>query len=184
MRLPARTDLGVICGRGTGTIGIALLAIVALVAPNLGHAKKPARLRIDLVEYGIYSVAKTNCHRDEQSIERCDRGDIRHLSTTWTIPARHEVEFGLKYLVTGGPKQGTLTLKRLWLLPGSGFLPPGKEPIKQLVRFDKVPSGGVVLASYGFDDPWELVPGPWALEIWDDDTKLFSQTFNVVKEKE
>jgi uncharacterized protein DUF3859 len=183
MRLPVRTALGA-CGRSTAMLAITLLALLVLLAPNPGRAKDPARLRIDLVEYGIYSVSKTNCHRDEQSIERCDRGDIRHVSTTWTIPARHEVEFGLKYRVTGAPG-GKLTLKRLWLLPGSGFLPPGKEPIKQLVRFDTVSTGGIVLASYGFDDPWELVPGPWTLEIWDDDKKLFSQTFNVVvQEKE
>lgn len=163
-------------------LGIALLTLMAFVSPGVGAAKDSGGLRIDVVEYGIYSVAKTNCKRDEQAIERCDRGDIRHVSTTWTIPARHEVEFGLKYRVIGGPKQGTLKLKRLWLLPGAGFVPPGKEPIKQLVRFDLIPAGGVVLASYGFDDTWELVPGPWIMEIWDGDTKLFSHAFNVVKE--
>jgi len=182
MQLPARIVLNGFSRPVRTILGSALVALLALVASKHGYASDPARLRIDLLEHGIYSVAKTNCHRDEQSIERCDRGDMRHVSTTWTIPARHEVEFGLKYRVTGGPKQGTLTLKRLWLLPGSGFLPPGKEPIKQLVRFDKVPTGGVVLASYGFDDPWELVTGPWTLEIWDGDNKLFSQTFKVVKE--
>jgi Domain of unknown function (DUF3859) len=67
---------------------------------------------------------------------------------------------------------------------GLRFLPPGKEPIKQLVRFDTVSTGGIFLASYGFDDPWDLAPGPWTLEIWDYDRKLFSQTFNVVQEKE
>ena len=75
----------------------------------------------------------------------------------------------------------------------SGFAEPALEfgrtlvkPLENsvLVRFDTVSAGGIVLASYGFDDPWELVPGPWTLEIWDDDKKLFSQIFNVVQEKE
>src|ERR1700741_679947 len=100
MRLSASTVLSASGGR-TGMLAIALLALLVLFAPNLSRAKDPARLRIDLVEDGIYSVAKTNCHRDEQSFERCERGDIRHVSTAWAIPARHEVEFGLKYRVTG-----------------------------------------------------------------------------------
>lgn len=182
MRLPAHFVFDVISAYSFRILGIVLLTLIAFVSPGICAAKDSGGLRIDVVEYGIYSVAKTNCKRDEQSIERCDRGDIRHVSTTWTIPARHEVEFGLKYRIIGGPKQGTLKLKRLWLLPGAGFLPPGKEPIKQLVRFDLIPAGGVVLASYGFDDTWELVPGPWIMEIWDGDTKLFSHAFNVVKE--
>lgn len=34
---------------------------------------------------------------------------------------------------------------------------------------------------YGFDDPWELVPGTWTIELWHGDRKLATQSFTVVR---
>lgn len=161
-------------------MALALLLSTFGVASAL--AQTPQIQRIEIIEYGIYTVNETNCHRDDQGIERCDRSDVHHAATTWTIPAQHGVEFGLKYRVVGSPKGAKVALKRDWLLPGPGFLEPGKPPLKRIDRTDNVAVGDTTYVSYGFDDPWELVPGPWVLEIWSGSRKLTSQTFTVVKQ--
>jgi hypothetical protein len=160
----------------------AVSLIVSLVTVASSYAKTPHVERLDIVEHGIYTTAKENCQRDNQGIERCDRMDFRHASTTWIIPAQHEVEFGLRYRVVGTPKGSKVTLTHDWLLPAPGFQQPGKSPITRIDRTDPVAIGEVAYISYGFDDPWELVPGPWVLEIWDGERKLTSQTFIVVKQ--
>ncbi len=68
------------------------------------------------------------------------------------------------------------------MLPNPGFLESGKPPLKRIDRTDNGVIGDTTYVSYGFDDPWELVPGPWILEIWSGDRKLTSQTFTVVKQ--
>lgn len=35
---------------------------------------------------------------------------------------------------------------------------------------------------YTFDDPWELVPGTWTMELWVGKQRLASQEFTVVKQ--
>jgi hypothetical protein len=40
--------------------------------------------------------------------------------------------------------------------------------------------GSVSYIGYGFDHDWELVPGPWVLELWYGSRKLATHTFNVV----
>lgn len=41
--------------------------------------------------------------------------------------------------------------------------------------------GTETLQGYGFEEDWELVPGTWTFEIWQDGRKLAEQSFTVVK---
>lgn len=156
------------------------MAAVLLALAPLAWAQDVQR--IEIVEHGVYTVDKFNCQRDSQGIERCDRGNIRHAITTWTIPAQLGIEFGLRYRVVGTPPGAPVAIDRVWLLPGSGFHPPGaNQPIMRLVRVDRVVIGGTTLVSYGFDDPWELVPGTWVLRFSYRGRVLSEQRFNIVR---
>lgn len=160
-----------------------VLSLLLLTFSSLSAYTQTPRIdRIDIVEYGIYTADKQACHRDDQDIERCDRVNVRHAATTWTVPAQLGVEFGLKYRVIGAPSGVKVVMKRDWLLPEPGFHPPGSQPINRLDRTDTGTIGDVIFVSYGFDDPWELVPGPWVLEIWYSGRKITSQTFTIVKQ--
>ncbi len=136
--------------------------------------------RIEIVEYGIYTADKTACKRDDQGIERCQRSKVRHAATTWNIPAQIGVEFGLRYRVVGAPNGERVSVKRIWVLPGPGFRPPQPaRPIRRLERIDEATIGGTTFVSYGFDDRWELVPGPWILEFWYEGRKLDEKRFII-----
>jgi hypothetical protein len=97
------------------------------------------------------------------------------------VPAQIGVEFGLKYRVNGAPAGAKVTIRRDWLLPKPGFQPPDKPQILRLDRQDDTAIGAEHLVTYGFDDAWELVPGPWVLELWDGDRLLASKTFTIAK---
>jgi hypothetical protein len=159
-----------------------LLLLVLVLAPLGADAQTPRIDRIDVTEYGIYTVEEKNCQRDAQGIQRCDRANVRHAVTTSSVPAQLGVQFGMRYRVVGTPVGAPVTIKRVWLLPAPGFVQPGKEPIRRLERADTTTVGATVLAEYGFDDSWELIPGPWIQEFWDGDRKLFTQKFTVVKQ--
>src|SRR5437868_5385476 len=89
-----------------------------LLAMSSAHALDVQR--IEIVEYGIYTVDKASCERDAQGIERCERRNPRHAVSTWTVPAQLGVEFGLRYRIVGAPKGDTVTMKRVWRLPEPG----------------------------------------------------------------
>jgi hypothetical protein len=134
---------------------------------------------LEVVEYGIYTADKTSCARDAQGIERCSRSNVRHAATTRNIPAQIGVEFGLRYRVVGTPADTPISIKRIWRLPPPGFrTPSASKPITFLERVDEAVVGGEpVFVSYGFDDSWELITGPWILEFWHGNRKLSEQRF-------
>ncbi len=160
-----------------------LLTLAALIGvASVAQAQTATIQRIEIVEHGIYTVDKTNCRRDEQGIERCSRSNIRHAASTWAIPAQLGVEFGLRYRAVGSPAGDQVKLQRTWLLRPPGFRPPAPgNPISRLDREDTVALGNTILVTYGFDDSWELVPGPWTLELWYAGRKVGSQVFTVTK---
>ena len=162
---------------------IVLSLLVLLLTPFDAFAQTPHIDRIDIVEYGIYTADKTGCHRDAQGINRCLPSNVRHAATTSTVPAQLGVEFGLRYRVVGKPVGSPIKIERVRLLPAPGFeQPDAKDAIRRLERVDDTTVGGTVFAEYGFDDPWELITGPWILEFWNGDSKIFTQTFTVVKQ--
>jgi hypothetical protein len=39
--------------------------------------------------------------------------------------------------------------------------------------------GDVHWRGYAFDEPWEVVPGVWTIEIWQGDRKLLERSFTI-----
>jgi hypothetical protein len=158
-------------------VGVIVALLVATSA-----AKALDVQRLELVEYGIYTADEQSCHRDAEGIKRCSRGNVRHAVTSWTVPAQIGVEFGLRYRIVGTPKGAKVSVKRDWRLPEPGFRSPSADtPILRLDRVDETKIGDTVYVSYAFDDPWELVPGPWTIEFWYGDRKLDERQFMVSK---
>jgi len=107
-------------------------------------------------------------------------GDIKLVQPTATIPGRLGVRFGLRYNIVGqtGAKVG---LKMVTLIPKPGIHNPntGNTTVHDEYLTTKT-IGTPSYRDYGFDNPWEIVPGTWTFEIWDGDRRLASQNFIVV----
>ena len=157
---------------------IAALCFVAATA----HAQTPTVQSIEVVEYGIYTADEQNCQRTADGVLQCQRANIRHATTTWSVPAQHGVQFGVRFRILGSPEGARVAVKRIWRYPPGGVTPSATgAKIYQTSDMLQLPVGPTLFQSYIFDDPWELVPGPWTLELWQDGKLLLTRTFTVVR---
>jgi hypothetical protein len=167
---------------------IAAITLATNVAPASAQdqatpaevVENPVIERIEVLDFGVYAANRGDCPRDERGIQRCEIAEIQHVTTTTTIPAELGLLFGVRYRVVGAPVGATAQLRRVWTPPAPGLRSPTiAEPIDRIERPFSVPIGEPKLASYRFDDEWELVPGLWRVELWDGERLLLSSEFTV-----
>jgi hypothetical protein len=101
---------------------------------------------------------------------------------TDTIPAARGNCFGIRFTVRGLPAGATVRLRKVVSYPlmrrPDGSTSTGYETAIEL------PAGrdGSLTATEGYslDDDFELLPGPWTIEIWLGDRRLVGKTFSLV----
>lgn len=158
-----------------------LFAAALLLAAVPASAQTPIVARAELISYGVYTANSTNCVRDERGVLRCQLSDVRHALTTRTIPAEPGVMFGVSFRIIGAPEGDLAQLRKVWRFPEPGLRSPTvADPIRRLERMESRIIGGEAVATYRFDDNWELAPGVWRLEFWQDDRLLLAQDFTIV----
>jgi len=82
----------------------------------------------------------------------------------------------------GAPAGSSVTLKCIWVYQTPGLMAPGAAAsIAHHEGTETVQIGDAVTTDYAFDDPWELMPGRWAVRLWLGDRKLLEQSLPVVK---
>jgi Domain of unknown function (DUF3859) len=146
------------------------------------HAQAPSVDRIDIVEYGIYSVDRRVQGRDARGINQATAANVQHAATTKEIPARIGTTFGFRYKIVGKPDEAPITLRRIVVFPAPGLQPSSSS--KPLARDEFAVQASVGETNYMFytlEDAFELVPGIWAIEIWYGNRKLAAQSFTVSK---
>jgi hypothetical protein len=155
---------------------------LALASANAG-AQAPRLDRIEVLEYGIYAANVAYSERDANWVLQSRVGDVRHVKRTRTVPAKLGVRFGFGFVVAGSPTGAKVTLRKVTRFPPPGLRSPAaKEPLKvSEVSLTRTIGREAGYVDYGFDDPWELVPGTWTIELWHGDRKLATQSFTVVK---
>jgi hypothetical protein len=163
---------------------LSAFGLFALLAAG-AWAAEPKISRIDVIDYGIYTV-KVPKGSGKAHVERKGGiGDVKHVKSTRDIPAKLGVQFGFRYGIVGTPKHAKVTFKTVVTFPPAGLHDPAStETIKNSeVVLTKLLDAGMTYSGYEFDDPWELVPGAWTIELWDGNRKLASETFSVFKPK-
>lgn len=160
---------------------IALLALT--LASASASAQAPRVDRIEVLEYGIYAASVAYAERDANWVLQSRVGDVRHVKRTRTVPAKLGVRFGFGFVVAGSPVGAKVTLRKVTRFPPPGLRSPAaKEPLKvSQVAVTRTIGREAGYVDYGFDDPWELVPGTWTIELWHGDRKLATQSFTVVR---
>ena len=158
------------------SIAIAFAALL-LSAPALAQVKVTAA---EIVEYGTYTAEIQTAKRDSKGVLQSNLGDISHVATTTTVPARNGVRFGYRYKIIGTPDGATIPIRFLTVFPPAGLSPPNMaQPIHNSESNVTLKIGDIGYHDYGFDDPWELVPGSWTIQIWYGNNKLAEKNFTV-----
>ena len=136
---------------------------------------------IDFTEYGIYTLDRIVEGRDAHGISEATAANIRHAATLRTLPAQIGATFGFRYRVLGKPKGAPVDLRKIIIFPPPGITPlRSPQPIPQDEFTLHARIGEIFFSSYTLEDSFELVPGPWTIEIWYGAHKLGTQSFRVV----
>ena len=71
-------------------------------------------------------------------------------------------------------------LRSVWKISEPGIVNPTNYTTSPAIR-RRFPGGDrhQPRRGYGFDEPWEVVPGTWTLEIWQGDRKLLEKSFEI-----
>jgi hypothetical protein len=142
---------------------------------------------IEIIEPGIYDAAlSTRTDAPDSSIGTRSYIDTLNKATTvtTTIHPRAGLHFGFRFRIVGEPLGRQVTLALVTNFPSPGLHRPNSPQLVQRDGYVQTARlGGESFIGYTFDDAWEMVPGVWTFEIWDQTSnrKLAEQSFTVTK---
>jgi len=164
----------------------AILALAALCSPSsagpiaLTHAQAADVQLIDVMDYGIYTANKTATAKNDLGLAHDVVNNIQLVAATRTIDLQPGMKFGFRYTIFGSPQDAPVTIRQVVIFPPEGVLSPEKGLIHTHAFSTTVPIGVPgTFAGYGVEDPWELVPGIWTIQLWIGDKKFAEQSFTV-----
>jgi len=154
---------------------------ICLVLVPLGTAYAQVLQRIDITEYGVYTMEteKTTAAPGTASGTIEEVSGIDLVGATTVVPAQLGTAFGFRYKLIGQPK-ATVSLKNVTRVPAPGMRNPQTGNVTLTdVFFQERKIVSEYYRLFRFTEPWEIVPGLWTFEIWDGERQLVSQGFLV-----
>ena len=168
---------------------IPALAIAALVLFCVADARAQDMHvdRLELLEAGFYDVAKATVAGTTPAAGTVtgavqELRDVRLSPAPPAASARVGVGFGVRFRTFGARDGERAMLRSVWKIPPPGIVNPndGKTYLESAADFATT-IGTNHLRGYTFEQPWEVVPGTWTLEIWQGDRKLLEKSFEIKK---
>lgn len=149
-------------------------------------AQAPKIERIDILDFGIYTAREVDTSKELPDDRIRPPRKFKLAKMTREIPAQMGLRFGFRYVVMGKPDCARVALKKVEIFPPGGMKAPGTT--RAITRWEhnitvKLGEANGQYSGYRFENPWELLPGVWTIEVWDGDRKLASQSFTVVNPK-
>lgn len=154
----------------------ALLFFILLVAAWPAAAQD---VRVNVFEHGIYTAETVRTEKLPNGFDSNIVQNICHVMTTEAVPAKMGLQFGMRYRVEGQPVGAPVVLTRITRFPVP-LKPPGGPSAQSASEYaTRIAIGATSYAGYGFDHDWELVPGPWIMELWWNSRMLAQQRFEI-----
>ncbi len=145
----------------------------------------PQRAPIEVVEYGEYQPGpEIGKQRADTALGYVDVVEGTHdpvlIARTDVVHAGIGTWFGIKILVPGEPgDDDTVSLRIRVLHPP--FRSPGSGELSEREEWEaEVDIGIPRFNGWSFDEPWELAPGRWTIQVLDGDEVVAEQAFEVV----
>jgi hypothetical protein len=162
---------------------LALLAVVLSAAP--ARAQDTRVDRLEIIESGFYDAAKTTITGTSPSAGSVtgtvqELGEIKLLPEPPATSARAGVGFGVRFRSFGARDGERALLRSVWKIPPPGIVNPATgSTFRESTAEFATTIGASHWRGYSFDEPWEVVPGTWTLEIWQGDRKLLEKSFEI-----
>lgn len=160
-----------------------ILSLLLLLTPWPAEAQTELLVGpVEIVGYGIFSPRYTGDQEAATSehIGVDGVGGGSFLAFTTTVDANKDRVFGIQYVINSQPKGALFNVTQVVEIPDEGIKTPGGRVYKTMRDKARVPIGQKVFFGYGFDFPWEKVPGEWTIQIWHEQYKLAERKFNVI----
>lgn len=134
---------------------------------------------------GTYIVDSYERYDDPNSItgkSQISKG-ARPLERTNTVVGRVGTRIGITFRFDGGVAEAPVLYKTVYRFPAPGLTNPLTQKHQDIIeRRSYCGIGKECRMSYSFEEPWEVVPGPWVFEIWTGATLLHSETIEVTSQ--
>jgi Domain of unknown function (DUF3859) len=159
----------------------ALMVLTCWLSATCADARPAKVERVDVVDHGIYLANKVAGQANELGFSHHAVSDPQLVAITDTIRAELGIKFGFRYSITGTPDDGVVTVKQVTIYPPQGVVSPKAGLLHQSSFSMPVQIISPVLgAGYEIEEPWELVPGVWTIQLWVGDQKLAEHSFTVI----
>lgn len=135
---------------------------------------------IEITERGIYAGDVATSARGSHGVGQTTSTNIRLSVSTDHVPVQYGIRFGITYRVLGAPDGQYVELRKVIVFPPQGL--HNSATNEAFYRDESTIGANIGRSSYtGYilTDPWEMVPGPWRIELWYGDQMLASQTFTL-----
>lgn len=172
--------------RPTAKLARALLVIgMTLFGANAQAAKLQdigSVERIDVTDYGIYTAEKSEGATKGKNQRHYAVENVAIVAMTDTVQTLPKVKFGLRYRIIGEPWDARVTVKIVVKYPPEGAASPKDGVLRDFTYTVTDHIGGLYsFAGYSADEPWELVPGVWTIQLWVADKMYVEKSFTMVQ---
>lgn len=172
-------------GKGPASVVPAMPRPVApAVQPTAATPPSAAKgaVQVQIKAFGIYraKVERVVPNPAAASGYTNQLGPVALIKQTDRIPLQKKLTLGVTFVPSGRAPGQPVRLKHVWRFPPPGIKNPdtGKTCTSEETETEFV-FGTAGLVSYTFDVDFEMLPGPWTLEVWDGTTKLAEKTLTV-----
>ena len=152
-----------------------------------GALAEPAQTELqvsvaEILNYGVFVTEYTAGRKgfSDKAVAADTVFGVKFTEQTTTIPAELGLNFGFEYSLNTTPKGKSIPVRSVIRFPEPGLSQPGGKTYHKSVEKKIIRIGHGSLHGYGFDEPWEMIPGQWQFEIWHGDVRLIRKTFTVV----
>jgi len=156
---------------------------VALILATPTSAQQNRIDRLEIIEAGFYTATESGQQHAAPGTTLgyvSEQKDIQFLKAPPAVSAKVGTNFGVQFKVHGSKPNAVFPLRTVWKIPEPGVHNPRNNNVYRESTSDfTVKTDEIVLRGFGLDEPWEVVPGVWTLQVWQGDRKLLEQSFTI-----
>jgi hypothetical protein len=138
---------------------------------------------IFVTDSGIYTPQGDKDVTLPNGVPRYTVDDVQLVVETNTIPAKLGTKFGFRYRIVGDPWGAAVPIKVVTLFPPAGAVSPKMGLIHSASFLKTAHIGASNAIAYSADEPWEMVPGVWTIQLWVGSKKFAERTFNMIPQQ-
>jgi len=161
------------------------LAAVSVVFAATAFAHAATISEVQIVEFGTFHKTPSNALMlAPNTIAGMSHGvsEGTLIEKTTDIHASIGTSFGLRIKIAGEPDGAVVELGAKCIHPKLSDPTSGRSSTVETWKIYPVigRGGSSGYVGFTFDNPWELVPGKWTIQIFDQFTLLAEKTFDVI----